>query len=106
MKMGCSFFGSGSCFTNAEARAPNPSPARWKLLRKMQFDNAHVVEVEYADCTNYEGRKIMVIPGAWEDPKILDPHFEDTEYSPIARFRPTTEGWRLAVTFASNYGIR
>jgi hypothetical protein len=33
--------------------------------------------------------------------KIIDPHFSDNKnfYSPIARFVPTDDGWRMAEAF-------
>ena len=89
-----------SCSTNTNEVAPNPSPERWELLRILEFKYAHVMKVRYLDCTNYEGVKVMVFAGAYHARKILDPHFDETDTSPIARFRPDDEGWRLAVDFA------
>ena len=99
--MGCSFF--STCSTDCTGAAPNPSPSRWSLLRLQQFPSAHVVEVKYLDCTNFEGIKIMVYSGEWQECDTLDPHFAETGRSPIARFKPTPEGWLMAVEFAKNY---
>ena len=72
-----------------------------------QFGKNLVVELKYPDCTNYEGRKIMVyknltiskLLGA----KLVDPHFAKGGKfrSPIARFEPTEDGWKLACAIAT-----
>jgi len=99
--MGCSPF--KSCSTNYTAPAPNPSPSRWTMITKVQLDNAYVLKVRYHDCNNFEGVKIMVYKGQYKPRAVLDPHFEDTTCSPIARFKPTDEGWRLAVDLCGRY---
>lgn len=104
--MGCNFF-ARSCWTdpdNSEAKAPNPSPERWTLLELVEFKHAHVVVVQYHDCTNYEGKKILVRKGVWEAPNYLDPHFAEKMEAPIARFPPTLEGFDMALHIAERYG--
>ena len=82
--------------------APNPDPGRWLKLRCLQFANAYVLVVKYLDCTNFEGIKVMVYRGH-ESGKVasrLDPHFTEEDGGPIARFRPSEEGIRMAVELA------
>lgn len=85
---------------------PNPNPGNFKILRGVEFDGANgkmvVVEVQYPDCTNYEGRKILVmgLPQAeFRTMKWLDPHFSEQHPEMLARFAPTAVGWGLACEF-------
>lgn len=87
------------CSVNRDKPAPNPDPSRWKLINKVEFENSYVLMVRYLDCMNFEGVKIMVYRGKYQYRDELDPHFEDSEMSPIARFKPTEYEW--AVDFAS-----
>ena len=101
--MGMHILGSRSCCINNSpiAAAPNPDPSRWTLLSIVRLPKAYIMKVQYKDCTNFEGRKIMVYQGKYkETPDTLDPHFSDTGHSPIARFRPNEEGWKMAIDFA------
>lgn len=85
---------------------PNPNKFRWKILNFYPFPNKWcVVVVRYLDCTNYEGKKVLVYDNRYKfnklvASKILDPHFSNDDYSPIARFVPTGDGIRLAKNFA------
>jgi len=84
---------------------PNPDPSRFLVLRTEECGRFLVALVEYPNCTNYEGKKIMVFQDTDEavlrTAKRLDPHFCDGDHlSPLARFEPTERGWRLAVAFA------
>lgn len=105
--MGVGFPGGlGSCScdpTNVEAIAPNPSPSKWTLLQKQIFHNGFAIKVHYEGCTNYEGVKIMVFEGLFNLPSYieLDPHFSEDQFSPLARFKPTERGWRMAVEMAA-----
>jgi len=59
--------------------------------------------VWYPDCTNYEGRKVMVFAdeneAALRQRPTLDPHFA-LHGGPVARLEPTDRGWALAVEIA------
>jgi hypothetical protein len=74
---------------------------------EMSIGNLLILEIEYPDCTNYEGRKLLVFENVTVNDLIkqrsIDPHFsENKKYiSPIARFRPNEEGWKDAVSFCS-----
>jgi len=90
---------------------PEPEPDNWEFVRQYQHPNALVIEIRYPNCTNYEGRKVMVfkIKGGFSElmkknKGLLDPHFHDTQgFVPLlARFEPTTEGWKLANNLAKS----
>ena len=84
---------------------PNPKPDNYTIIRyehrfykKIKY---LIVEILYHDCTNYEGRKLMVFKCSLQEllsQKYIDPHFCDDEsvISPIARFEPTSRGWYMA----------
>ncbi|MFM1755424.1 MAG: Caulobacter phage CcrPW [Bacteroidota bacterium] len=85
----------------------NPNPYRYKIVKYQKVNVACVVMINYPDCTNYEGNKILVYKSHVEFQKlkkkgIIDPHFFEKDISPIARFEPTEFGWDLAMQFAKN----
>jgi len=91
-----------SCWTNSTINtAPNPSPKHWSLEKLFLFSNAYIIVANYKDCTNFEGDKIMVFKGKYKPRAELDPHFSYDEDSPIARFKPTKEGLKLAIQLAN-----
>lgn len=81
---------------------PNPDPTNYTIERGIEVGRFVLLEVNYPDCTNYEGRKLLVYEYATleelNEQGHLDPHFaENQEYhSPIARFEPTEHGWNMA----------
>ena len=89
--------------TEEEAVAPNPSPSRFDIEWVEEYANAHVLSVTYLDCTNFEGRKILVYEGDFVELAKRDPHFA-IGYSPIARFKPTEKGIEMAIGFAKGLG--
>lgn len=86
-----------------QPQLPNPDPANFVIEKIEQAGRFVIVLARYPDCTNFEGRKVMV----YEDQTVerirrrkrLDPHFADSSDAPAARFRPTDEGWKRAVAF-------
>jgi len=88
---------------------PNPVPTNFQFVRTERVGNFLLVEVLYPDCTNYEGRKILVYDGISLMELLaqgsVDPHFSNNPkfHSPIARFVPTEEGWKMAKTFAQTW---
>lgn len=92
-------------------KLPNPNPRNYRLKRSRRFGKKTglgsylAVEINYPDCTNFEGNKILV----YEDTKLIeltrqgsiDPHFAANTHfkSPIARFVPTPKGWTMARNF-------
>lgn len=84
---------------------PNPDPANYSIIRSDVVNGYLIIEVKYHDCTNYEGRKIMIFNCSLDElmkQKLIDPHFCDNKnyFSPIARFEPTEQGWDDAINFA------
>lgn len=85
----------------------SPDPSHYTITFIHTVGKYVIVQIHYPDCTNFEGKKILVykdvdsvkLLGA----KHLDPHFCDSEdcLSPIARFVPTPEGLRMAVVFVN-----
>jgi hypothetical protein len=87
------------------APSGNPDPSNWKMVRGVSYGSMLVVEIQYPDCFNYEGRKVLVFEDTTiqelKDQRLIDPHFSNNiEYkSPIARFEPTDRGWEMAKYF-------
>jgi hypothetical protein len=89
---------------NSSLVFPNPNPARFTILKTQQIGKSVVAKVSYPDCTNFEGKKILLYKSTTEDSlrsrKTLDPHFSPNSGGPVARFIPTKKGWKLAVAMA------
>jgi len=96
-----------------EKAAPdgNPNPYRFKIIRSKSIRGKDyklrlVAEIQYLDCTNYEGRKILVYKGfgraTLKKQTALDPHFcKNKKFKhPFARFEPTIQGWQAACALA------
>jgi hypothetical protein len=88
----------GSSSTN------QPDPGNFQIQRiTSHFGHPYcVVIVHYPNCTNCDGRKILVFnkePEEVESMKWMDPHFSESDNSPIARFAPTLQGWINAIDF-------
>ena len=86
---------------------PNPRPDNYKIIKSTASGRYLIVEIQYLDCTNYEGKKILVFKDCsmaqLKDQKLIDPHFSEDKsfHSPIARFEPTNEGWDNANLFVT-----
>lgn len=115
--MGCNFLLSSSSYDEpkvvyvdkrVEVPVPNPDPKNFHIDRALELKPWLILEVTYPDCTNYEGRKILVYKGTGiEDiarQNSLDPHFSNNKeyHSPFARFVPTNEGWEAAIKFCES----
>jgi len=82
----------------------NPNPCNYKILKYKYINNYLIILINYPDCKNFEGNKILI----FKDIKLkeliykesivkIDPHFSnETKYSPIARFIPTKKGFEMA----------
>lgn len=86
---------------------PNPNPNNYTIENYLEKGNYLIIMVKYHDCTNYEGKKILVYKNVsllkLLKQRSIDPHFSksQTYLSPIARFVPTTEGWNMAQRFVN-----
>ena len=84
---------------------PNPDPNNYKVVQAYEKGQFIVLKINYPNCTNYEGNKILVFSNVTMidliNQRKIDPHFfESKQYaSPIARFEPTERGWQMAIRF-------
>ena len=114
--MGINMLGkiSLSVFDNKESKIKrNPNPNNYVIKKCASshgsIDFFTIVEINYPDCENFEGNKILVFKNVsieqLEKQKVIDPHFSDNDkyFSPIARFVPTQEGWENADMFCMAY---
>lgn len=76
----------------------SPDMSNYTVWTKLYIGHCVVMKIAFHKCTNYEGMKVLVYKG--EPPKQIDPHFCDNHASPIARFVPTDDGWKMACKFA------
>jgi hypothetical protein len=89
--------------TKSVSNLPNPDPKNYIIKRYIQIDKYLLIEINYPDCTNYEGNKILLYENITlnqlKSQKLIDPHFSENKnyVSPIARFEPTDKGWELAL---------
>jgi len=82
---------------------PNPNPSKYRI-RAYRMQNGHLlVDINYPDCTNYEGNKVLLFKNATikqlKRQKRIDPHFSKSKKfkSPFARFEPTQAGWEMGL---------
>ena len=78
-----------NCLTapsNISASAPNPEKFEILENESMQIGKYTIVTIVYPNCTNYEGKKILVYNTTSLDNilkrKTIDPHFEPNKLSP------------------------
>jgi hypothetical protein len=95
---------STDSYTSNVTNLPNPKPNNYKVLRYREMGGYLLIEIKYLDCTNYEGRKIMIYRCRYEElmsQVLIDPHFsENKKYrSPIVRLEPTEAGWDNGIKF-------
>lgn len=85
----------------------NPNPKRFSFINFKEVGRYLVIKINYPDCENYEGNKILVYKDvSFADLRrknYIDPHFCQHKKckSPIARFEPTPEGWSNAILLAT-----
>ncbi|MHA2183345.1 MAG: hypothetical protein ACXAAH_18150 [Promethearchaeota archaeon] len=91
-------------------KSKNPNPRNFIISKIMMGSKHAIVSIKYPDCTNYEGKKILVFEdisfNQIQELSFVDPHFCDNgkHISPIARFVPTEDGWRMAIRFIKMLG--
>jgi hypothetical protein len=102
--------GLGPKFSSGSYDAPttgNPDPRKFTILKSQQYGpHFCVIKIQYPNCTNYEGVKILVFKELLAHvltSEMIDPHFMENSKrpSPIARFQPTDEGWADALSYCS-----
>lgn len=92
-------------FSSGNTASPNPDPFKFEIVRKLPRGRFSIVMVKYAGCTTFGGIKVSVYEkdlASVESAIALDPHFDETHDSPIARFRGDEAGWDMAVRFVSH----
>lgn len=77
----------------------NLTQADLGLLKSKKVGTNWVSKINYPNCTNYEGNKILVTSFYPGHKSSLDPHFCPNS-GIIARFEPTDEGFENALNFA------
>jgi len=105
--MGIGFGISTSSFD--EPTKGNPNPQKFEIIWEENYYDHLILVVKYPDCTNYEGKKILLFDEGVTKKEIvrqgmIDPHFSDNPnyISPIARFVPTKKGLNLAKLLAEH----
>ena len=80
----------------------NPNPNNFKILQESYSNGYLILWVEYPNCTNFEGKKILVYKNFDSSKTLLffnrgelDPHFSKSGGSPIARFKPCNDSLEL-----------
>lgn len=82
----------------------NPDPRNFRILTEETVNEGEwlILLVQYPNCTNYEGKKLMVYRGFKNSEELLaynrgnlDPHFSKGKGSPIARFKPIESSYNL-----------
>ena len=85
---------------------PNPNPYNYKIKDVYEINTCIILLINYLDCTNYEGNKILLFRNCDLDDilnqRSIDPHFSNSsvKISPFARFEPTKEGLKMAKKLA------
>lgn len=81
----------------------DPNPRIYKIIKYKEIGKGIVVLVNYPNCTNFEGNKIIVYENTTIDElnKLdqIDPHFTNRNGTkPFARFVPNDKGWTKAIS--------
>ncbi len=96
---------SGTCRQCEALKLTNPDPSNFKVERIEERGPWMLLEVVYPNCTNYEGRKILVMKRRpvieLLNKRWLDPHFVSGG-DILARFEPTDQGWEHALKFLAS----
>lgn len=105
--MGLPLFGGSDDYDwtipKSNSTSPNPNPKNFVIKRIEEIGNYLWVLANYPDCPSYGGDKILIYKNMsirrLKLYKKLDPHFSETGVTPIARFRPDSEGVILSKKF-------
>lgn len=82
----------------------DPKPNLFNIQDEFYINGYLVLRVEYPNCTNFEGIKVMVYTG-FKDSKellnhnkgLLDPHFSEGKGSPFMRLKPQSRAAEKAL---------
>lgn len=93
-----------SGYTKTTDISPNPNKFNFTVLDEEVIGNYLIVKTHYEGCTTHNGNKIAVYEGikSVKGRTELDPHFMETDDSPIARFPATILGSKLAKNFVNS----
>jgi hypothetical protein len=107
--MGIYLFRSNSSYDNRSnyekeecKNLPTPNPSNYIIKRSWEKNGNLLIEINYPDCINYEGNKILLYKNTTlkelKKQKYIDPHFSENKKfkSPFSRFEPTENGWETA----------
>lgn len=94
-------FKKPSMTTSYKVDPVNPNPHKFTIKRTQNINGLWITMVNYPNCTNFEGNKILVTTFDVKNKDFLDPHF-NTDGGLVARFQPTKLGWELAVNFVKS----
>ena len=103
--MGMRLFGSIGCtpdtYGSSNRVKGDPDPTRFMVVlhKSKEIGDYILLWVNYPDCTNYEGNKILILKlrdYMQMESGFLDPHFLEDSFSPLARFKPNEEGYKMA----------
>ena len=81
-----------------------PLPPPYVIRKRVEYLGYCILKVWYRGATNCDGDKILVYSGQYKDidqSAGLEPHFAERG-GPIARFRPTQDGWNNAFSFVES----
>jgi hypothetical protein len=87
------------CSYSVEQNPGNPDPKNYSIVRHNETKHSVLVLINYPDCHNYEGNKILLFLDTTleklKSQKYIDPHFSNISRfkHPFARFEPTDFGW-------------
>lgn len=84
--------------TSYETNPLNPNPRNFIVKSSQRFGGFYVAEINYPNCTNYEGNKILVMLSDPNHLSVIDPHFIEGG-TIVARFEPTKWGRAAAKKF-------
>lgn len=96
---------SSSSYDENKDKNINSDSTIYRIIKSKKMENFLILFINYPNCTNFEGNKILVYINCTIDDlyaqKFIDPHFSDNKnyISPIARFIPTDFGWNMAELF-------
>lgn len=106
-----SFYPSGPKIGNSTSETSIPPTKNYKFVRTYENNEWVVLWINYPECKNYEGNKILVYVNTTLveilNQDYIDPHFLEIKgrINPFARFRPTEDGWDAAVQLADKLYI-